>query len=118
MTPLEPPPSAAPRDGRDEKVVRTVHAITANRLDDGRVVYLRADRAWVSALDDAELVDEPARRDELVAWAAREQSLIVTGCYALDVGVTASGAKVLSTRERIRAAGEESVRRRLGVAGT
>lgn len=99
-----------------EKVERTLFVVTANRLADGRVVYLRGDRTWGPTLDDAELLADAARRDDLVAWASGEQQrVIVTGCYAFDVGVTASGARVLSTREQIRAAGEVAVRRRLGL---
>jgi hypothetical protein len=98
-----------------EKVEQTFLVVTANRLEDGRVVYLRADRSWAPDLDAAELLTDTAERDARIAWAARDQSLIVTGCYGFDLGVAASGARVLSTREQIRAAGEASVRRRLGL---
>ena len=98
-----------------EKVERTLFVVTANRLADGRVVYLRGDRSWGPTLDDAELLADSVRRDHLVAWASGEPRVIVTGCYAFDVGLTASGARVLSTREQIRAAGEVAARRRLGL---
>lgn len=98
-----------------EKLERTLFVVTANRLADGRVVYLRADQTWGTDFDAAEALDDAARRDALVAWGQREQSLTVTGVYAFDVGVTAKGERVLSARERLRAAGEVSVRRRLGV---
>lgn len=98
-----------------EKLERTLFVVTGNRLEDGRVVYLRGDGSWGRDFDAAELLDDAARRDALVARAQREDALHVTGVYALDVGVTASGARVLSARERLRAAGEVNVRRRLGV---
>jgi hypothetical protein len=98
-----------------DKVERTLFVVTANQLRDGRVVYLRPGGTWGADLDAAELFEDPAGRDAQVAWAQREQSLLVTGCYAFDVGFTASGARLLSARERLRAAGEASVRRRLGV---
>lgn len=98
-----------------EKVERTVFVVTANRLQDGRVVYLQRDGSWAADLDSAEQLTDTARRDELVATIAREQFVVVTGCYAFDVGLTAGGARVLSTREQIRAAGEIGARRRLGL---
>ncbi|MDQ3033044.1 MAG: DUF2849 domain-containing protein [Myxococcota bacterium] len=98
-----------------EKVERTLFVVTANRLQDGRVVYLRGDGTWGPGLDAADPIADEVRRDELVAWALREQNVIVTGCYAVDVGITASGARVLSAREQIRAAGETEARRRLGL---
>lgn len=100
-----------------EKIERTLFVVTANRLDDGRVQYLRADGTWGHDFDAAELIDDGARRDALVARLASEHALLVTGVYAVDVGVTTSGERVLSTRERLRAAGEINVRRRLGVEG-
>ncbi|UJR80310.1 DUF2849 domain-containing protein [Sandaracinus amylolyticus] len=98
-----------------EKIERTLFVITGNRLADGRVVYLRGDQTWGSDFDAAEQLDDAARRDQLVASAQREHNLVVTGIYAFDVGLTASGDRVLSARERLRAAGEVSVRRRLRV---
>ncbi len=98
-----------------EKVERTSFVVTANRLHDGRVVYLQPDGRWDGDLETAELLTDAARRDELVSSIAREQFVVVTGCYAFDVGITAGGARVLSTREQIRAAGEIGARRRLGL---
>lgn len=98
-----------------EKVERTLFVVTGNRLDDGRVQYLRADGSWGHDFDAAELIDDAARRDALVARVQREHALEVSGIYAIEVGITASGERVLSTRERLRAAGEVNVRRRLGV---
>jgi hypothetical protein len=96
-----------------EKLVRTVFVVTGNRLRDGRVLYLRADRTWSHDLDAAELLDAAAR-DARLEWAP-SQRLEVTGIYALEVGFTTSGARLLSARERFRAQGEITTRRRLGI---
>jgi len=98
-----------------EKIERTLFVVTGNRLEDGRVLYRRADGTWGGDFDAAELLDDAAARDALVARVQREEALRVTGIYALEVGITVSGARVLSARERLRAAGEVNVRRRLNV---
>lgn len=90
--------------------------ITANRLDSGRVVYLGATRTWTSEILEAATIENSAERDELITWAMREQWRTVTGCYAFEVALGAGGLRFLSTRERIRAAGEISARQRLGHA--
>jgi hypothetical protein len=96
-----------------DKVERTVFVITGNRLRDGRVVYLRADHGWHPDFDSAEQIADPAARDARVAEAQRRDRLAVTGIYPVDVGLTSSGERVLSARERLRAAGESNVRKRL-----
>jgi hypothetical protein len=90
--------------------------VTANRLDSGRVVYLDVDRAWTPRFEAAALIVEPTERDELTAWAIREQKRSVTGCYAFEVALDGAGRRALSTRERIRAAGEIGARQRMGHA--
>jgi hypothetical protein len=97
-------------------VERTVFLITGNRLVDGQVLYLREDGTWSEAIDEAHAIADAAWRDERVAWAQATFPLAVTGIYAFSVGVTASGERVLSARERLRALGGEATRRRLGHA--
>lgn len=100
-----------------EKVKSTVFVVTGNRLRDGRVVYLRPDRSWSTDLDAAWSLTDAAERDAIVAWAQPSERLEITGIYAFDVPITESGARLLSTRERLRAQGEIATRRRMGFEG-
>lgn len=100
-----------------ERVKSTLFVVTGNRLRDGRVVYLRPDRSWGPDLDEAWTLTDAAERDALVAWAQPSQRLEITGIYAFDISITESGARVLSTRETLRAQGEVATRRRMGIEG-
>lgn len=82
--------------------------VTANRTDEGAVLYLRADRAWTPRLDEAWLVEDAQERDALVAWAATRQR-DVCDPYFIEVKVTETGVDPLTTRERIRAGGPAPV---------
>ena len=88
-------------------------AITANRTLDGRTVYLRADRAWSTALSEAVAVDEGPEKEALLLWA-RTQEAVVCDPYAMKVDDQEGGLCPPSTRERIRAAGPEATLRALG----
>ncbi len=103
----------APASEASVKVERTVFVITANGVDDGEVRYLRADGGWTRAWAEAEVLETTDARDERLAWGRRREHE-VCGCYAIDVGVDASGAQHLSAREQLRAMGPADVRGRLG----
>jgi len=71
-------------------------AMTANRLDDGRVVYLASDSAWVEDIRRAALFD-----DEDSALSAVADTSNVVGLYSIELEDQApAGSKRL--RERIR----------------
>jgi hypothetical protein len=92
---------------------QTEFLITANRLRDGRVVYLAAGERWSEAYADGVGTRDVAERDRWLAWAkTRERD--VCGAYAIEATVDASGARELTARERLRALGPEDARRRLG----
>lgn len=57
--------------------------ITANRLTDGRVVYLRADRQWSEKLADAAQFDADAASTALEA--AHGEGTLVVGPYLIEV---------------------------------
>lgn len=97
-----------------EPVRSTVHVLTGQRLTDGVIVYRTAEGAWSEAFSDGERVDDPTVHDARVAHEQAAQRLIITGIYALEVGLTAQGAPVLSMRERLRAEGASAARVRLG----
>lgn len=92
------------------------HIITANRTDDGSVVYLRADRAWTASLAEARLFEDDSERDALIAWAADAQQRDVCDPYSFPVDVGPEGPVPRSTRERIRAGGPAPVLRQWGYA--
>ena len=81
---------------------------TANRLLDGRVVFLAAGYAWVESLDQA-LVCRDALIEEALAWGqASERRQEVVAVYAVDIA-DATPIRPLKQRERIRAIGPSIV---------
>ena len=80
--------------------------VIANRLTDGRVVFLAEGDAWVSSVDDARVEEPGAGADALLAAGQRlEAKQEVVGAELIDVAV--DGGKVTPTkyREAIRALG-------------
>lgn len=91
-----------------------VSMVTAQRLSDGRVVYLREDRSWTQRDVEAFRTEDASLVDALVDWA-RAQTETVVDPYRIEVEVDPSGAiRHLSARERIRAEGPAAVLRRFG----
>jgi len=90
-----------------------VWAVTANRLLDGGVVYLRADRSWTSAVSDAWSAESQKDTEARLEWA-RTQEHEVCDPYALDVAREGECLVPRSARERIRAEGPGPTLARLG----
>lgn len=88
--------------------------LTANRLDDGEVVYLAADGAWVLSLSAAKILATAAEGavDLKIGEQAEREQLIVHA-YLFDVTIRDGQVKPVKMREVIRAAGP-TVRRDLG----
>ena len=88
--------------------------LTANRLDDGEVVYLAADGAWVLSLSAAKILATAAdgAADLKIGEQAEREQLIVHA-YLFDVTISDGQVKPVKMREVIRAAGP-TVRRDLG----
>jgi hypothetical protein len=82
-------------------------AVTANRLDDGRVVYFTADDTWSEHAADA-AVAEPETAAALLG-RARAAAATVIDPYPIEIADERPGRY----REQLRAAGP-SVRRDLG----
>ncbi|RMF07557.1 MAG: DUF2849 domain-containing protein [Alphaproteobacteria bacterium] len=79
--------------------------ITANRLDDGAIVYFRLDDAvgdWVPDLKNATPFGEAEFADALEKARAFERDCVVLGVYEMEV---TGRNRPLSARERIRARG-------------
>ena len=79
-----------------------LHAVTANRLRDGAVVYL-GPRGWAETIADAVLAPDAA---PLLARAAEPPNqAIITGLYAIAVEGGDGDPRPVELRERIRALG-------------
>jgi hypothetical protein len=87
--------------------------VTANRLSDGRVVYLTDAFGWSFDLSRARVF---ADGDALTRALAQARAAEGTVCdpYAVEVTVGAHGPAVASARERLRAEGPEAVLARFG----
>jgi hypothetical protein len=76
--------------------------IIANRLTDGRTVFLEAPGRWVDAIDAAPVVDEAAAGEWLAAAKRDEAANLVVEPYLIEVG---DDGQPLVWREQIRAGG-------------
>lgn len=84
--------------------------ITANRLQDGTVVWLAADGVWVEEVDRALASDDDNDVNALLAEAkALESAGRLIGVYEVDVelesGAGSQRLRPVRLRERIRARG-------------
>ena len=92
----------------------STQVVTANRLGDGRVVYLGPEDLWVEQIDAADLAaDEEAAAALLARAEAPAQETRVVGPYLMDVVFEGGRRRAASNREIIRAQGP-SVRTDLG----
>lgn len=79
-------------------------AITANRLDDGIVVFLDAAGGWTPDIAGARLVEDGADLDGALAYAkAQHDARIIVEPYAIDVEVRDGVPVPVRLREKIRA---------------
>lgn len=90
-------------------------AITANRLRDGEVVFLKAEGVWVERLDEAALFEDAAAADTALAAAKAqaERDQYGVDIYAFDLTLKDGRPDPVKARERIRALGP-TVRTDLG----
>ena len=92
----------------------TLQAITANRLADGRVVYLRDADSWSERIQESVVADSEDRAKTLLEQAKRAVAeRLVVDPYLFAVSVEDGKIRPLGRREEIRAAGP-SVRTDLG----
>ncbi len=86
-------------------MARTV--ITANRLEDGAVIWLGAGGDWVEDFDRAAVIDDDRTLARLKATAETHQAAgRVIGAYEIEIDATADGGVVpVRLRERIRVGG-------------
>jgi hypothetical protein len=99
--------------------------VTANRLIDGKVIFLGPDRKWVENLADAEPMEDGALVEAAMAFGQAEiVARKVTELYPVDVVMENGVPMPVRLRERIRALGPtvdygaaEVTRLRAGHAG-
>lgn len=89
----------------------THFVITANATEDGRSLWMRADRTWTSSFTEAHATADPAERDEMLALA-RTQQRHACDPYAAKVELSPRGPVATTARERIRAEGPTTPLRR------
>lgn len=95
----------------------TLHAVTANRLTDGQVVYLTPDLFWSESLQASRIVKAGAAAEALLQAAQDSvEAQVVVEPYLIPVDRGAAGdqpPRAIGQRETIRAAGP-SVRLDIG----
>ena len=80
--------------------------VTANRLREGDVVYLTADGAWSTQINDSRATRDGEELQAMLAEAAQAVAARqVVAVYDMEVAAVDGGLQPLSTREIIRAAG-------------
>jgi hypothetical protein len=80
--------------------------MTANRLNDGVVIYLAADGRWSTDFADSVVARDAASADRLLATANQAVTdRVVVGPYLIEVAARDGRLQPLGTRERIRAFG-------------
>ena len=80
--------------------------VIANRLTDGRVVFLAAGDAWATDVNDARVAESDAEADDILASGEKlEGEQQVIGVELIDVSVEAGRITPTKPREAIRAAG-------------
>lgn len=79
--------------------------VTANRLRDGRVVWLAEGATWVEHLAQAHVFLGEQAEAGLAEGAEAEKSQLVVGAYAAEVSVGPAGIVPVRARERFRALG-------------
>ena len=80
--------------------------IVANRLTDGRVVFLAEDASWVESIDDGLLIESDDAGQALLERAQQAVADgVVVDAYAIEVLVEAGRRQPAQLREKIRAFG-------------
>jgi hypothetical protein len=83
---------------------------TANRLRDGKVVWLDAGQGWSESVAAARIYEGPAIEEGRATSQEWERRQEVVGSYPVEVALTEAGPAPLSVRERVRAQGGPSTK--------
>ena len=88
----------------------TVQVVTANRLRDGVIVWLKPDLTWSEDFAASKpLRDEAEAKAALDAAGVAVKARLVVGPYLAEVDETPEGLKPNSARERIRAIAKPTI---------
>ena len=80
--------------------------IIANRLNDGLVVFFRAEGQWATAIGDGLVIDDAARSGALLDDARHDElRCIVIDPQLIEVEIGVDGPRPTAIREAIRAFG-------------
>ena len=80
--------------------------VIANRLTDGRVVFLAADGAWVESITDGSVAAGDAEAAQLLADAQQAEAVCqIVDPYLIQVRVVDGTPAPVAWREVIRASG-------------
>lgn len=93
------------------KAYGTHFVVTANSTDDGRPLYLTAERTWTEDVAAAAAIETEAERDELIGLAQGQQREVCDP-YAFKVELQGGAPSPTSAREKIRATGPTTPIRR------
>lgn len=92
----------------------SLQVVTANRLEDGLVVFLTSDGSWSENINDARTAEDKEAANALLAEAsAPELDTVIVGPYLIDVEQQDGGLVPTKYREVLRTKGP-SVREDLG----
>lgn len=88
------------------QIAPMTQVLTANRLGDGRVVFLTPSGNWSPQLDDARTVNDDHAAAEMTAVGVlAEAQCAVIGPYLIEVVEQEGRLRAATIREAIRAAG-------------
>ena len=80
--------------------------ISANRLDDGIVVYLAADGGWTERIANAHVIDDQDQSEAALSQAGDAvKACLIVDPYAIDIDVSNGEITPTLNRELIRAMG-------------
>lgn len=80
--------------------------IIANRLVDGRVVFMDADAAWVDSIEEGILLETAVDNDRLMGLAMQAvEDRVIVDPYLIDVVMDDGKRRPVEAREAIRAFG-------------
>ncbi|HCK19692.1 MULTISPECIES: DUF2849 domain-containing protein [Thalassospira] len=92
----------------------SLQVVTANRLEDGLVVFLTSDGSWSENINDARTAEDKEAANALLAEAsAPELDTVIVGPYLIDVEQQGTDLVPTKYREVLRTKGP-SVREDLG----
>ena len=84
----------------------TTQVVSANRLDNGRVVYLAPSGQWIGALSEAEVARDTSAAESLLNRAATAIiDRLIVGPYLISVTAATGRPQAERLREQIRATG-------------